>query len=358
MVRAQAEKTTTRRILVVDDDPETARVVTSWFEGEPFEVLTAADGREGLSRSLQERPDLILLDLKMPGVDGIHVARSLKDRAETRAIPVVLLTACRDTDHKVQAFAAGADDYITKPFDLEEMDARVRAMLRRRDFLANLESTIENLETTNSELERMAMLDEKTGLFNFREFRRKLTEEWSRAERYGNTLSLVLLDIDSFKALNDTLGHPAGDRALSEFATLVAGGARVTDMAARYGGEEFAVVLPHTDGKMAHRVAERIRAAVEEFVFLADETPSRITVSAGVASFPGSKGVDSVDALVAAADDALYDAKARGKNCTVTAPAAPEESRPDPARRRVYRRESSSGGRSSRTTPPPPNPAG
>jgi len=253
-------------------------------------------------------------------VDGAApagVARRLKGDPQTRTIPLILLTACRDVESKVEAFAAGADDYITKPFEFAEVDARIRAMLRTRDRLVTLELTVRDLTSTNEQLEQLLMVDDKTGLYNFREFQRRLREEWQRSERYSVPLSLVFFDLDNFKRLNDTLGHQAGDRALQEFATLVAGGARANDIAARYGGEEFAVILPHTDAKMAVRVAERIRRATQEFVFLADETPTRVTVSAGVATYPSIEDVDSVDGLIRAADIALYRAKDHGRDRVV-----------------------------------------
>ena len=309
----------TQRILVIDDDPQTAELARSWYKGQPFEVTDADNGERGLALARSERPDLILLDLRMPGVDGFTVARELKDDPDTRTVPVIVLTACRDVDAKVDAFNAGADDYVTKPFEFEEVDARIRAMLRRRGALVGLESTIRQLSDTNQQLEQLLMLDEKTGLYNFREFRRRLREEWARALRYEDPLSIVFLDIDDFKAVNDELGHQVGDRVLVEFATLVAGGARANDVAARYGGEEFSIILPHTDGEMAVRVAERIRRAVREFVFVEHERPIRITVSAGVATYPSSKGVRSVDDLVRTADVALYRAKDQGKDCVVQA---------------------------------------
>jgi diguanylate cyclase (GGDEF)-like protein len=302
----------------MDDDPETHRLVRTWFEGQPYEVLEARDGKEGLERARSERPDVILMDVRMPGMDGISAARSLKSSTDTRQIPVVLLTACRDVGEKVEAFAVGADDYITKPFELEEVDARIRGLLHRREALSRLESHVVRLTTYSEHLEEMLVLDEKTGLANFREFRRRLRDEWRRAERYGEDLSLVMLDLDDFKRVNDTLGHPAGDRCLQEFATLVLGGARDTDLAARYGGEEFAVVLPHTSAEMALRVAERIRSAVHEFVFLEDATPLRMTVSAGIATYPSFHSIDSPEALLLAADRALYRAKALGKDMTFT----------------------------------------
>lgn len=311
--RASAEMPACR-LLVVDDDPETARMIRKWYNDQPCEVLEASDGRTGLTATLDEAPDLILLDLKMPGMDGINVAGQLKSNPDTRGIPIILLTACRDVESKVEAFAAGADDYVTKPFQLGEIDARIRTMLRRREMLSGLEGAVRDLTSNKKELEQMLQLDDKTGLYNFREFQRRLREEFQRAERYEVDLSLVFLDLDFFKRVNDTLGHQAGDRVLQEFATLVTGGARANDIAARYGGEEFAIILPHTDGEMALRVAERIRRAVEDFTFLADTTPTRITVSIGVATYPSSRAMDSVDALVRAADTALYRAKDLGRN--------------------------------------------
>jgi diguanylate cyclase (GGDEF)-like protein len=228
-------------------------------------------------------------------------------------------------EQKVEAFSVGADDYVTKPFHFEEIGARIESLIQRRNVYHQMHSTIGNLQVENVELERLLTLDEKTGLFNFREFRRKLREEWMRSERYGAPLSLVLFDLDNFKKFNDTYGHRAGDTALREFSTLLAGGARNTDMVARYGGEEFAMILPHTDTQMAQRVAERIRAAVEDFIFLADERPARLLVSGGVATYPSTRTVDSVDTLVEYADRALYKAKDSGRNVVLAFEESPEE---------------------------------
>ena len=301
------------RILVVDDDPQTATLLRDWFGGRDYEILDASSGEAALRQVAESLPDLILLDLKMPGMDGISVARRLKEDPSSRSIPIILLTACRNLDTKVEAFAAGADDYVTKPFEVEEIEARVRNSLRKRSMLLRLQAD-------NDQLENLLTLDEKTGLANFREFRRRLEQEWRRAERYPTPLSLVFLDLDHFKHINDTLGHPAGDQVLVEFAKLITVGARANDVAARYGGEEFAVILPHTDAEMGLRVAERIVTAVRDFVFLENQADARITVSAGVATYTPDCGIESVDALVRAADAALYRAKDAGRNCVVQAP--------------------------------------
>jgi len=196
--------------------------------------------------------------------------------------------------------------------------------LRKRELYQQLETTVADLKTTNAKLEELAVVDDKTGLYNYRQFRKKLEEEWMRSARYGAPLSLVMLDLDHFKQVNDTHGHLLGDRVLREFAMLVTGGARSTDIAARYGGEEFAVILPHTGESMATRVAERIRGATAQFVFCADEQPLRMTVSAGLATFaPATAGkaaaveLAHADDLVEAADQALYRAKQQGRDRVV-----------------------------------------
>ena len=305
------------RILVVDDDPETARLVRTWFRGLPYDILDAPDGEQGLVVARRERPDIILLDLRMPGLDGHQVARALKSDATTHGIPIILLSACRSIEDKVEAFGAGVDDYVVKPFAFEEVDVRIRAMLGKRELYLSVESKNRELAATNVLLNEQLAVDEKTGLHTFGYFQRRLIEEWLRAQRYGTPLSLVMFDLDDFKRLNDTVGHAAGDVALRQFGVLVAGGARATDLAARWGGEEFVMVLPHTGGDMAARVAERIRVATREFVFLSEESPMHLTVSAGVATFPSHGGISGVDALVDAADRALYRAKERGKDQVV-----------------------------------------
>jgi diguanylate cyclase (GGDEF)-like protein len=309
-----------RRILVVDDDPGTVEMVRGWYKDAPYRILEASDGEDGVRCAASEHPDIILMDFMMPRLDGFEATRRLKANPATAGIPVILVSAHREGPIKRKGFDSGADDFVVKPFEFDDVDARIRAMLKKRELFLALESSNEELKASNAQLEELATTDEMTGLANYREFVKKLREEWIRSERYGQALSLVMLDLDDFKRVNDSCGHPAGDRVLREFAMLMHGGKRATDLAARYGGEEFAVILPHTGGERAVGVAERIRAAVEDFTFLEPDHPTKVTVSAGVATYRASAGIASAEQLVSAADRALYAAKASGKNRVVVAP--------------------------------------
>ncbi len=291
------------KILVVDDEDETAQVLRGWYKGRPFEIVEAKDGDEGVRLAVSENPDIILMDVMMPRTSGIEASRRLKADPATSAIPVILLSARREPQTKREGFDAGIDQYVEKPFHLDEMDARIRSMIEKGK--------------TYLKLKEEATIDEKTGVANYRVFYTKLRDEWERSVRYALPLSIVMLDLDDFKRVNDTVGHPAGDRVLREFAMLVSGGARGTDLAARYGGEEFAMILPHTARERAVRVAERIRAAVADFSFLEPDHPLRVTVSAGVATFASGPDIASAEQLLAAADRALYAAKKAGKNRVV-----------------------------------------
>jgi len=291
------------KILVVDDDPDTGRLVRGWYKAQPVQVLEANNGEEGIRLASSEKPDLILMDFSMPGTNGFEASRRLKADPATAHIPVILLSAHREPQTKREGFDAGIDQYVEKPFDLGEMDSRIRSMIEKSKAYLKLEEE--------------ATVDEKTGLANYRVFFKRLREEWERSERYGHPLSIVMFDLDDFKRVNDSLGHPAGDRVLREFAVLLSGGARGTDLAARYGGEEFAMILPHIDRDQAERVAERVRAAVADFNFLEPDHSRRVTVSAGVATFVRGLDIASAEQLVAAADRALYTAKRAGKNRVV-----------------------------------------
>jgi len=261
--------------------------------------------------AVTENPDVILLDMNMPGTNGLDLCRRLKADPQTAEIPVIFLTASSDVTIKVHCFDIGATDYVTKPFHPEELRARVRAALRTK--------------RTHDDLGVQARLDALTGLRNRGQFDRILSTEIDVALRDGKPMSLIMIDLDSFKKLNDTFGHAFGDAVLRGAAQVVTLGIRGADLACRYGGEELAVVLPNTAGRSAAEVAERLREGLvaQEFKHKADEPSVLVTASFGVADLDYVKalhGTVTPEGTVEAADEALYLAKRDGRNRVVVNP--------------------------------------
>ncbi|MEW5806434.1 MAG: diguanylate cyclase [Acidobacteriota bacterium] len=304
------------KILIVDDEKDNVNCLARWFEREGLDIISAYDGQHALDMVEKHHPDLIILDIIMPGLDGLEVARRLKADSMFWSIPIIMLTAKHEMKNKVEGFRIGVDDYVTKPFDFEEVDARIKAMLRKRELYLELEKKKLQLDQTNLKLKEMAITDDKTSLFNHRYFLNKLKEEFKRTKRYGTSLSIIMLDLDDFKEINDIHGHQRGDRILREVGRIIQSNARETDFVARYGGEEFAVILPNSDAQMAKQVAERIRKAVSVHVFKEEKSSLAMTISAGIATFPDNAMIKNADELIHSADAALYMAKKKGKNRT------------------------------------------
>ncbi|MBI4168599.1 MAG: diguanylate cyclase [Acidobacteria bacterium] len=306
------------RILVVDDREENLDMLREWLSSQDYYVRCARDGREALQMAREDPPDLILLDKVMPEVDGLSVARELKKEGRFSGIPIVVLAGRDDASRRTIVDTTPADDLITKPLTFEEVDLRVRTMLKKREVFRALERANEELRQANEKMSRLLRFDERTDLFNYRHFMERLDEEFKRARRHGNYLTLIMLDIDLFKHVNDRYGHPAGDQVLKEFGAITTRQARETDILARYGGEEFAILLPQTAAVHGQRLADRIRRITEAHVFQAAEANDsiRITISAGVATSPTNERIASLEDLVKAADDALYRAKQDGRNRT------------------------------------------
>jgi diguanylate cyclase (GGDEF)-like protein len=306
------------KILIADDLEDNLGTLREWLSTKDCHVRCARDGREALEIARSDPPDLILLDKVMPEVDGLDVARQLKQEQRFSTVPIIMLTGREDTRRHAIFDDTGADDLIMKPLDFEEVSTRVRTMLRKRDVFRELERANEELRLANERMSRLVQYDEKTRLHNYRHFTQRLEEEFKRVRRYGPTLTLVMFDIDHFKSVNDRFGHVAGDGVLLEFGRIMSRSARETDIIARYGGEEFTILLPHTAAPQGQRLAERIRKATESFDFpgAPDGVPISITVSAGVATFPINDRILAPDQLVASADNAMYRAKAAGRNRT------------------------------------------
>ncbi len=309
---------TTKRILVVDDHPDNIQLLRARLEARGYIVDEAADGEAALERVYSSpTPDLILLDVMMPKIDGLEVARRIKSDESLPFIPVIMQTALDTTESMVQGFEAGADDYITKPINFRELDARVRSLLRIQSLQSALEQRERELSTANAQLLVMSSTDVLTGVANRRSLEERLHEMWEHSQRLHEPLSLVMCDIDHFKRVNDQYGHQAGDAVLQQFAKLLADEAREIDKVGRYGGEEFVLLLPGTVLDAAVTFAERIRNCVEkhEFTYGDGQTLHR-TMSCGVAAWPHPLVTDP-EALIKAADDALYVAKETGRNRVV-----------------------------------------
>lgn len=296
------------KIVVADDDRVTREYVAGLLRGRGYEVIAVDNGQKALEAAKKQAPDLVLLDVIMEPISGIDACRMLKSSSQRSDgfLPVILLTARTDIDSRVEGLRIGADDYITKPFDERELLARVANMV-------SIKRMHDEVNAAKARLERLAIRDEMTGLYNYRYLQSRLSEEFKRAERYREPLSCAMIDIDHFKTFNDRFGHDVGDKVLKEVAQRLLEAVREVDVVARYGGEEFLLVLPSTHLSGALTVAERVWRLIGKRDFSWDGHTERITVSIGVALYP-SRGVSSRDALLKAADRALYRAKEDGRD--------------------------------------------
>jgi diguanylate cyclase (GGDEF)-like protein len=302
-------------VFVIDDNPNNLALLTGILRQAGYRVRAANDGRRALSMVKALKPELIMLDITMPELDGFEVCSRLKADEELSDVPVIFISALDDVLDKVTAFRVGGVDYVTKPFQAEEVLARVETQLGLARLRDELERKNRELERMNHILQSLSFLDPLTGVANRRSFDTVLGQEWSRAGRDDTVVSLIFADIDHFKLFNDTYGHQQGDTCLGLVATAIAGACqRAGDCAARYGGEEFAVILPGTDAAGAQHIAECARARVEELGIAHKASPiGVVTVSIGTATLVPCDGVTGAD-LVAAADRALYRAKNEGRN--------------------------------------------
>jgi diguanylate cyclase (GGDEF)-like protein len=302
------------RVLIVDDDVDSVDLLWRWLAMEGYDVSIARTGAEALQTIASARPDLVLLDLLIPPPDGLAVIRAVKRDRDMSTIPIVVMTVKRDMASKIEALRTGADDFIVKPFHFDELDAVLRASLKKRYLYTSLERANRQLREANEKLLKLSITDDRTNLHNDRYLKRRLGEEFKRARRYGMPLSVMMLDLDHFKQVNDKYGHDCGDQVLAEFACVLTDNAREIDIVGRYGGEEFLIVLPNTDAIRAAVVAERIRKAAEEQVYRYKEFLVRITVSIGLASFPANPSVRTDADLLRASDEALFRAKQTTRN--------------------------------------------
>ena len=295
-----------RLVLAVDDDQDNLNLIAGTLAYEGYRVEVAHTGEEALERLRKISPDLILLDINMPGMNGLQVLREIRRRDLTTQ--VIFVSARNETDDIVRGLDFGADDYVCKPFDPIELLARVRAHLRIKDLT-------ERLAQANERLQQLVDIDDLTGLYNMRSVYSKLDAEIGRAQRFQRAVGVVMMDMDNFKSVNDKHDHLFGSFVLAEVGKLIAMNIRQVDFAARYGGDEFLIALSETTVDGAALFAERLRKVIEAKTFSSPTSSIKLTASFGLAVIePTTQNVDA-RSLVRYADHSLYEAKRAGKNC-------------------------------------------
>ena len=287
-------------ILVADDDRITREMLAAMLTRLGHTVELAEDGQAAVERVGKGGIDLVLLDIMMPRLSGLEACRILKSMTADAFLPVLLLTVKTDTQSRVEGLRIGADDYVLKPFEERELEARLGAMLR-------IKQLYDHVLASKRKLEQLSVVDSATGLYNYRYLHSRLTEEWKRAERYHDPLACALIDVDGLSAINQERGHEAGDLVIRSLAEVVRQSVRDTDIVARFGGDEILVLMPSTHFAGAVAVAERVW---KESTSMGTRRPY---VSIGVSLFP-SRDVKTKDALLRAADRAVADAKREGGN--------------------------------------------
>jgi len=287
------------KVLVVDDNKLNIRLLTDILLDEDFEVCSTMNSLEVIDIAKDKLPNVILLDLMMPGIDGFQVCEQLKSNIETMEIPVIIVSAKTEGNDIKKALELGAFDYIKKPIDETEVIARIQSALRFKE--------------NQDKLKEMAMKDSLTGVYNHALLIELLEKEIAVHERIENGLAFVMLDIDFFKKVNDNYGHQSGDTILKKLAEIIDKSLRRGDILGRYGGEEFGIVLPIDDEINALSICERIRSLVENYEFNTEKGVIHITVSMGLCYKGYDENLNSSE-IIKRADTALYKAKANGRN--------------------------------------------
>jgi diguanylate cyclase (GGDEF)-like protein len=294
------------KILIADDSPLYRRLLIQSFEGSGYTILSAKNGNEALAMFAEHNPDLVITDWTMPDLSGINLCQTIRSEYKDRYPYLVILTGNTQKEEVIEGLAAGADDYLTKPFHPGELQARVRVGLR----IIQLHREI---HAKNQQLELLALTDPLTGLPNRRAIDIWATRELSAAKRHRFSIWVAIADLDHFKKVNDTYGHDIGDEVLKQFGEILTRNTRESNICGRLGGEEFLVILTHLDQHQARTALERIRCELQDKMFSARTTQFRVTASFGIAGL-GTKSSSSFNSLIKDADDALYAAKRDGRN--------------------------------------------
>ena len=291
---------------MVEDSRVSLEVYAQRLERRGYQVATAISAEEARAELEVALPDLILLDVFMPKVSGFELLRELRSSPKTATVPVILISALSDTKHIVEGLELGANDYVTKPIVMPILTARMEALLRSSELVRRLEVQTELLS-------KLAAFDDLTGVYNRRSMFHHLEAELSRCRRYGRSITVLMVDIDHFKRVNDEHGHLIGDQALRFVATTLQNELRSMDFLCRYGGEEFCAILPETNRPGAARAGERLRSAIERTGFKQDRVRLPLTVSVGASSWTANEG-NAIPDLLQRADGALLEAKRSGRN--------------------------------------------
>lgn len=286
-------------ILVIEDHPDQRDLLAIVLQREGYRVVTAGNGVEAMEKLQKEDVQIALSDIMMPKMDGFELIKAIRSEPSFKGIYMILITARIQEGDRIRGLDLGADDYITKPFSFSELLARVRVGSRVVNYQQNLEYQTQT--------------DPLTGLFNRRAFERKIAEEYERAKRYNHAVSVLLLDIDNFKHINDTYGHHGGDMALVKISAILRERTRRSDFPARYGGEEFVLILPETDQESALQVANKVHDEIGSQMFGTSTTPFALTVSIGLSSTT-TKPYSDWRQMLEDADQAMYLAKNSGKD--------------------------------------------
>ena len=291
-----------RKILAIDDDSTSLAILENRLQSMDLQLISAEDANKGMEMAVNEQPDLILLDIVMPDIDGFELCRQLKADNRTSSIPVIFISAKSESVDKIEGLDLGAIDYVTKPFDIGELRARIGVVLRI------IELQEKNLSLANT--------DELTGLINRRHFFDIFEREVLMAKMKNYSLALLMLDIDHFKSINDTYGHLSGDAILKQMGKILRENQYPLDVVARYGGEEFLILMSETHTQKAVKAAERLREIINRFEWEIFDNRISITISIGLLALEPNNIIDCRD-MVKKADAALYTAKHKGRNCVV-----------------------------------------
>ena len=287
------------KILIVEDNKKDIEFLQTTLEKAEYAIIHAPDGKTAFDLLEKNLPDIIILDLLLPDMDGFDICKRLRSEDRFLSIPILFLTSSINLDNKLLGLQLGASDFLDKSCDERELLLRIKNMLRyKRQY---------------DEMVRLSVVDSLTHVYNRRYFQHRLMDEFERGRRYDREFCCVIVDVDNFKNINDTFGHPVGDDVLRHVAAILRRNIRAADVLCRYGGDEFGLLLPETNFPGAFVTAERVRSIVEKTNFSKTDDPAKVTLSFGISSLVEG-GALGMDELVTQADVALYQAKRGGRN--------------------------------------------